>query len=154
MCNKPGVIYRNNNVQLLDFSVNAVACRENLTQTNSYGLVKQTPLSINCFVIFSLWIINLNEIFYTCAFESFLYPLRHAPDSELIVSCKYNQGLGQTSNFSWDEPNLVSWRHDWNVRRLAQLSSSEWVCRASNTFYPSEDRLLGQTSIFICDELR
>ena len=54
MCNKPGVIYRDKNVQLLDVSVNAVACRENLTQTNSYGLGKQTPLSINCFVIFSL----------------------------------------------------------------------------------------------------
>ena len=31
--------------------------------------------------------------------------------------------LGQTSNFSWDKPNLVR-RGYWKVRRLAQLSSS------------------------------
>ena len=33
------------------------------------------------------------------------------------------KGLGQTSNFSWEVPS-------WKGRRLAQLSSSELVCRA------------------------
>ena len=34
-----------------------------------------------------------------------------------------DKGLGQTSNFSWEVPS-------WKGRRLAQLSSSELVCRA------------------------
>ena len=35
-----------------------------------------------------------------------------------------NSGLVQTSNFSRDEPSELS---SWKVRRLAQLSLSEWV---------------------------
>ena len=43
--------------------------------------------------------------------------------AETVTNLK-DSGLVQTSNFSRDEPSELS---SWEVRRLAQLSLSEWV---------------------------
>ena len=64
--------------------------------------------------------------------------LNHLNNSETTtLYSEYSLGLGQTSNFSWDEPNLVSYKcmNGSTSGSVGYVRLNE--IQSSNTFYPS-----------------